>query len=176
MCLKNVLDYFIKKDEIKRNHKNELELLKIQQNFERETILVAQRQKEVENINEYISVIKSILNGTYEYVRFNKVANIILSYFDDKELCTKIRELNKTIDDYFKQWDILTEYKSFSFNDSIQTQFAPIEEKLLNHIQDHNAYGIKTIEESNMSVKQIKKLKRKVKSRSKKEKPPKNGG
>ena len=140
MCLKNILEFILKKNEININNKHELEILKKQQDFQRENELILKRQKENENINEYINVVKSIINGNYEYVRFNKVANIILSYFNDRDLCSKIRLLNKTIDNYFKQYNNLTTYDSVYFNDSIQTQFATIEEKLLDYIQYQNDF------------------------------------
>ena len=63
-----------------------------------------------------------------------------MSYFNDRDLCSKIRLLNKTIDNYFKQYNNLTTYDSVYFNDSIQTQFATIEEKLLDYIQYQNDF------------------------------------
>ena len=186
MCLKNVFDYLAQKAEIKRNHRNALELLRVQQDFERKNILaaqmVAQKEKKINTIKSYTDIVPNILHGKYEVDKFNSIADDVLTCLDedlDAELIFEIEALNEKIKEYFERIRRNDSWANVTLG-QVKDLFEALKPKLLALIRDQKstiehapevlyaAHGGEKVEKSNMSDEKIKKLKKKVKSRAKK--------
>lgn len=157
-------------------------------------MLLAEQLDKQNAIINYMNVMDDVLQGTYNSHKFNESSNVLLACISDQDdkdgsIRSRIEEATRDINDYFRQGNRSSGYNNVSFFDSTKSNYDKIKSKLVELLKTHKtteelyeknfkfsyslvANGCEGVEKADISEKQVKDLRDKVKNRKKKQKPP----
>ena len=180
----------LKKELQEANHKQEEKILHLTKLYENIPYFAEQKEKKIDIIKNYKDIVSNILRGEYDIDRFNSIADDLLTCLDevlDAKLISEIKALNEKIKEYFERIVRNDSWANVTLG-QVKDLFEALKPNLLTLIRDQKstiehttkflyaAHDGEKVEEANMSSEQVENLKIKVKSRTKKAKPPRKRG